>query len=455
MNQPPLDRAAFLRTLRRCHTEEQLFSRLTFACLAQYDEAQRPELLDDVRGAAYSLRLPAVEYKTDQWLHRCQDAIDTDRDAFLAAANAEAKRENDKMRAEQTPVGPGVLADVPLQNVDWLVPDLLPRGELSLLGADGGTGKGLWQAQLIACVTTGKTSGFFPVPPAQTGKVLILAGEDDPGKVLKARLTAAGADMSRVMVVTSDAYFARTGSPLCIPDTSFAKYVGKAAPALVIIDPLQSFLPAGVEMASRNQMRSILLPLKAIAAAQRCAVLLVMHSNKKMGVSGRARLADSSDIWDIARSVLMMGRDKNSEKLYLSHEKSSYSAPARTALLHIEQAQVEGVKTAVAVFDSRTDKKDADFVEERRVRTAQTKEDTAQAILNVLAESKLGSMPSTQLRAEVMKEMGCSDRTYIRAYGNLIKSGEIIKKNIRQQDGKNQWYSFLYCSETSGKVPIN
>lgn len=51
--------------------------------------------------------------------------------------------------------------------------------------------------------------------------------------------------------------------------------------------------------------------------------------------------------------------------------------------------------------------------------------------------------------------MGCSDRTYIRAYGNLIKSGEIIKKNIRQQDGKNQWYSFLYCSETSGKVPIN
>lgn len=115
MNQPPLDRAAFLRTLRRCHTEEQLFSRLTFACLAQYDEAQRPELLDDVRGAAYSLRLPAVEYKTDQWLHRCQDAIDTDRDAFLAAANAEARRENDKMRAEQTPVGPGVLADVPLK----------------------------------------------------------------------------------------------------------------------------------------------------------------------------------------------------------------------------------------------------------------------------------------------------------------------------------------------------
>ena len=453
MNQPPLDRAAFLRTLRRCHTEEQLFSRLTFACLAQYDEAQRPELLDDVRGAAYSLRLPAVEYKTDQWLHRCQDAIDTDRDAFLAAANAEARRENDKMRAEQTPVGPGVLADVPLQNVDWLVPDLLPRGELSLLGADGGTGKGLWQAQLIACVTTGKTSGFFPVPPAQTGKVLILAGEDDPGKVLKARLLAAGADMNRVLCLTADDYFQRTGQPLTLKDEALAKFAAKAGPLLLIVDPLQSFLPADVEMASRNQMRGALLPLRAIAAKQGCAVLIVMHSNKKQGVSGRARLADSSDIWDMARSVLMMGRSNSDGKIYLSHEKSSYSRPQQTVLLHIDDVEVEGVKTARAVFDGYTDKKDADFIEERRVRTAETRQDTRSAILNVLSESRLGSMPSNELRAAVLREVGCSDSTYNRVYSDLTKSSQIAKQAIRGKDGRNRWYT-CYCGETSDEVPF-
>lgn len=388
MNQPPLDRAAFLRTLRRCHTEEQLFSRLTFACLAQYDEAQRPELLDDVRGAAYSLRLPAVEYKTDQWLHRCQDAIDTDRDAFLAAANAEARRENDKMRAEQTPVGPGVLADVPLQNVDWLVPDLL----------------------------------------------------------------AAGADMNRVLCLTADDYFQRTGQPLTLKDEALAKFAAKAGPLLLIVDPLQSFLPAGVEMASRNQMRSILLPLKAIAAAQQCAVLLVMHSNKKQGVSDRKRLADSSDIWDMARSVLMMGRSNSDGKIYLSHEKSSYSRPQQTVLLHIEDVELDGVRTAQAVFDGYTDKKDADFIKEPRVRQAQTKEDTRDAILNVLAESRLGSMASSELRAAVVKEIGCSDRTYNRAYSELVRSGEVTKCTIRQRDGRNKWYSSLYCSETSGKV---
>ena len=443
MNQPPLDRAAFLRTLRRCHTEEQLFSRLTFACLAQYDEAQRPELLDDVRGAAYSLRLPAVEYKTDQWLHRCQDAIDTDRDAFLAAANAEAKRENDKMRAEQTPVGPGVLADVPLQNVDWLVPDLLPRGELSLLGADGGTGKGLWQAQLIACVTTGKTSGFFPVPPAQTGKVLILAGEDDPGKVLKARLLAAGADMNRVLCLTADDYFQRTGQPLTLKDEALAKFAAKAGPLLLIVDPLQSFLPSDVEMASRNQMRGALLPLHAIAAKQGCAVLIVMHSNKKQGVSGRARLADSSDIWDMARSVLMMGRAKNDGKIYLSHEKNSYARPQQTVLLHIDDVEVEGVKTARAVFDGYTDKKDADFIEERRVRTAETRQDTRSAILNVLSESRLGSMANPQLKSAVLQEIKCSEATYKRSYAELVRDGDIAKYQLCQKDGARGWFTRL------------
>ena len=84
------------------------------------------------------------------------------------------------------------------------MPHLLPLGDVSLRGADGGTGKGIWQAQLIAYVTAGKTSGFFPLPPQQTGKVLLLAGEDDPGKVLKARLLAAGADMNRVLVLTAD-----------------------------------------------------------------------------------------------------------------------------------------------------------------------------------------------------------------------------------------------------------
>ena len=444
------DRTDFLNMLDACKTEQQLFSRLTFAVMFhQTDPDAREDLLDDVRGAACNMQLPAVNYKIDQWLNTCKQAWQADPAAFMAAVNADAKQR--KLALEGSAAQPGLLADVPMQSVAWLVPQLLPLGEVSLLGADGGTGKGIWQAQLIAYVTAGKTSGFFPLPPQQTGKVLLLAGEDDPGKVLKARLLAAGADMNRVLVLTADDYFGKTGQPLTLKDQALADFAAKAGPLLLIVDPLQSFLPAGVEMASRNQMRSILLPLKAIAAAQQCAVLLVMHSNKKQGVSDRKRLADSSDIWDMARSVLMMGRSNSDGKIYLSHEKSSYSRPQQTVLLHIEDVELDGVRTAQAVFDGYTDKKDADFIKEPRVRQAQTKEDTRDAILNVLAESRLGSMASPQLKSEVMREIGCSERTYERAYADLVRSGDVKKHTIRQKDGKNRWYS--YYSGTSGEVP--
>ena len=149
----------------------------------------------------------------------------------------------------------------------------------------------------------------------------------------------------------------------------------------------------------------------------------------------------------------MMGRAKNDGKIYLSHEKSSYARPQQTVLLHIDDVEVEGVKTARAVFDGYTDKKDADFIEERRVRTAETRQDTRSAILNVLSESRLGSMPSNELRAAVLREIGCSDSTYNRVYSELTKSSQIAKQAIRGKDGRNRWYT-CYCGETSDKVPF-
>ncbi len=457
------DFVAYLGTVR---TEEELFSRLTYWFAGQNrpeDVLSRSEL---VEARAKELGFwQGLTFRMERWLtdgkseleavgrEEFRSRIAEDYAAYREKADAARARFRDRRRAAPLNFTPDCLENVPIQNVSWLVDGLLPMGEVSLLGADGGTGKGIWQAQLIAYVTAGKTSGFFPLPPEKTGSVLLLAGEDDPGKVLKARLTAAGADMSRVMVLTADDYFGKTGQPLTLKDQALADFAAKAGPLLLIVDPLQSFLPADVEMASRNQMRSALLPLRAIAAKQGCAVLIVMHSNKKQGVSGRARLADSSDIWDMARSVLMMGRAKNDGKIYLSHEKNSYARPQQTVLLHIDDVEVEGVKTARAVFDGYTDKKDADFMEERRVRTAQTKEDTAQTILDILSESKTASMGSEELCAEVLKQMNCSKRTFDNARAELKQAGKIKTVKLRERDGRNKNYIMLsYCGETSCDV---
>ena len=110
------DRTDFLNMLDACRTEQQLFSRLTFAVMFhQTDPDAREDLLDDVRGAACNMQLPAVNYKIDQWLNTCKQAWQADPAAFMAAVNADAKQR--KLALEGSAAQPGLLADVPMQSV--------------------------------------------------------------------------------------------------------------------------------------------------------------------------------------------------------------------------------------------------------------------------------------------------------------------------------------------------
>lgn len=391
----PADYDDFMRWLDYADTEEKLFSRLGYWMVMQGLPDDRNQKYDMVRERAQELKLwNGLELKLRRWMDNSAEEFKRlGEKAYTALIGQDyASYKNNAPSEPAKALAPLCLKDIHGEDTKWLVPGVIPLGEISLLGADGGTGKGIWQAQLIAYVTTGQTSSFFPDSPQQTGKVLILSGEDDPRKVLKGRITAAGADMSRVLVVTADEYYIQTGKQLCIKDKALADFVDTSEPILLILDPLQSFLPSDVDMAKRNQMRGATLPLKGISSKHNLSTLISMHTNKKQGVSDRARLADSSDLWDIARSVLMMGRDRNTKQIYISHEKSSYSKPAQTVLMHIEDITVDGLKTAKAVFDGYSTKKDADFVEERRFKVAQTKDDTAQVILNILAESNTASM---------------------------------------------------------------
>ena len=62
-------------------------------------------------------------------------------------------------------------------------------------------------------------------------------------------------------------------------------------------------------------------------------------------------------------------------------------------------------------------------------------------------------MASSELRAAVVKEIGCSEGTYNRAYGDLVKSHAIAKYQLNQKGGVRGWFTRLpYRSETDDKV---
>lgn len=257
------------------------------------------------------------------------------------------------------------LSDVTPKNHEMLASGRLQCGEITLLCGDGGVGKGQFVAQIARSLTMGEATEFFPQAPERTGNVVILAGEDPIDAVLCPRMAATGADLGKVVVIDSDAYYEKKGKMPYLGDPDLVNWIILANPLVLVIDPLQAFLPSSANMNNRQQMRKVLQDLRMLAQQQGFAILLVTHTNKNPSAFGRKRLNGSGELWDTARSVLIMGHTRDGSKSYVSHEKSSYGVPADTILFTTETVEVRGIKTVRLKFDSTSDWKDEDFCREK------------------------------------------------------------------------------------------
>ena len=141
----------------------------------------------------------------------------------------------------------------------------------------------------------------------------------------------------------------------------------------------------------------------------------------------------------------MLGWSKADEAVYASVEKISYSKRPMSTLFSIEAAEAEDVKTAVAVYRGRTDRRDADFILQRAATPTPTRDAVRDAILAALEDSTLGSMASTELQKSVLLETGCSEATYQRAYKQLTDEGLILKKPLHTagKKGVSSWFTYL------------
>ena len=242
---------------------------------------------------------------------------------------------------------------VPEEEAQWLVPGYIPQGQITLLAADGGVGKTSFWCQLLAALSTGRRTLLEKVSPkwdsnslsekADTPAETLSAKQDTPHKErwgaffstedsvrkkLKKKLRLAGAKMMNLITLESSSAALlelRLGSP------ELSDFIHSYRPALCVLDPIQGFLPHGVNMAARNEIRECLAPLMALGEQVGTAFLLVCHTNKRAGAWGRTRLADSADLWDAARSVLMMGAAGDG-RVYLSQEKNNYATLQPTIL---------------------------------------------------------------------------------------------------------------------------
>lgn len=150
--------------------------------------------------------------------------------------------------------------------------------------------------------------------------------EDGIEDTIKPRLEKAGADCSMIRVIDE------TDKELSMTDDRLEQAIIETKTRLIILDPIQAYIGATVDMHRANEIRAVLKHLGIIAEKHNCAIILIGHMNKASGSKSTYRGLGSIDIQATARSVLLVARLRDKPNIrIMAHDKSSL-APTGDAI---------------------------------------------------------------------------------------------------------------------------
>ena len=256
------------------------------------------------------------------------------------------------------------MSDVELTPVEWLWKPYLPFGKLSVLQGNPGEGKTYFAMHLAAACTNGK---LLPnMESMEPFNVIYQTAEDGLGDTVKPRLIEAGADLDRVLVIDDSEV------QLTLSDKRIEKAIIENNARLVIIDPIQAYLGADVDMNRANEVRPIFMRLGQVAQRTGCAILLIGHLNKAAGMQSLQRGLGSIDIAAAVRSVMFIGKLKHDPTMrILTHEKSSLAPPGASLAFSLGD---EGGFRWVGEYDITADEMLSGIEPQRETKTQQAKD---------------------------------------------------------------------------------
>ena len=311
------------------------------------------------------------------------------------------------------------MSDVELTPVEWLWKPYLPFGKLSVLQGNPGEGKTYFAMHLAAACTNGK---LLPnMERVEPFNVIYQTAEDGLGDTVKPRLIEAGADLDRVLVIDD------SDVQLTLSDERIEKAIVENNARLVIIDPIQAYLGADVDMNRANEVRPIFMRLGQVAQRTGCAILLIGHLNKAAGMQSLQRGLGSIDIAAAVRSVMFIGKLKHDPTMrILTHEKSSLAPPGVSLAFSLGD---EGGFRWVGEYDITADEMLSGIEPQRETKTQQAKD----LICALLAEGK--QVPSEDIDKAAL-ERGIPGRTVRDAKREL---GDALKSKIVEGRKKVFW----------------
>jgi len=230
------------------------------------------------------------------------------------------------------------LSEVVERPVQWFWEGRIPRGKLTVMDGDPGSGKSWLTSYLAAQVTVGD-----PLPGEEGVKRnperVLLLSEDDEADTIRPRIRVMGGNEENIYLLRG--VLERRGKISQIQLANVAtlrKTVEVWKPGLVIVDPVVRYL-GQMDTNKATAVRSTLDPLSDVAKDFHCSIVCVRHLNKDSVLKALYRGQGSMDFIGAARSAFIVTEHPNNPKVrILCHTKSNNAPLALSLTFRIDQS---------------------------------------------------------------------------------------------------------------------